>query len=370
MPISTINTNSIADDAVTVPKVTDQVLTHRNLIINGAMQVAQRGTSETGVNSTQYANGPDRWKVAINHGTFTISQSTTAPAGFATSYKFDCTTADTSLAADAQINLQQRIEGLNVQSIKKGTSDAKPVTVSFHVRSNKTGTYICSLFDEDNQRRVAKTYTIDSANTWERKTITFPADTTGALNNDTGIGLYVQWYIAAGSNYTSGTLATTWESQTEANICPGLTVNMADSTDNEWYITGIQLEVGDTATPFEHRSYGEELSLCQRYYQRITATGGTNHYVGTLQAYSSANVFGLIAQYIVPLRTKPTVGQSGTFKSSRAGSQDTGNATIDNFAGSDVGWMTGGWGGGTYTAGNAAIAKWTENAYLEADAEL
>ena len=250
---------------------------NRNLIINGAMQVAQRGTSETGVNSTQYANGPDRWKVAINHGTFTISQSTTAPAGFATSYKFDCTTADTSLAADAQINLQQRIEGLNVQSIKKGTSDAKPVTVSFHVRSNKTGTYICSLFDEDNTRRVAKTYTIDLANTWERKTITFPADTTGALNNDTGIGLYVQWYIAAGSNYTSGTLATTWESQTVANICPGLTVNMADSTSNEWYITGVQLEVGEQATPFEHRSFGDELARCERYYQIAAPLAGNGN---------------------------------------------------------------------------------------------
>ena len=280
---------------------------NRNLIINGAMQGAQRGTSETGVNSTQYANGPDRWKVAINHGTFTISQSTTAPAGFATSYKFDCTTADTSLAADAQINLQQRIEGLNVQSIKKGTSDAKPVTVSFHVRSNKTGTYICSLFDEDNTRRVAKTYTIDSANTWERKTITFPADTTGALNNDTGIGLYVQWYIAAGSNYTSGTLATTWESQTVANICPGLTVNIADSTDNEWYMTGVQLEVGEQATPFEHRSFGDELALCQRYYYQ--AVQGSYLIVGMNDTTSNCETsFGLP----VEMRADPSLSTSGT----------------------------------------------------------
>ena len=278
---------------------------NRNLIINGAMQVAQRGTSETGVNSTQYADGPDRWKVAINHGTFTISQSTTAPAGFATSYKFDCTTADTSLAADAQINLQQRIEGLNVQSIKKGTSDAKPVTVSFHVRSNKTGTYICSLFDEDNTRRVAKTYTIDSANTWERKTITFPADTTGALNNDTGIGLYVQWYIAAGSNYTSGTLATTWESQTVANICPGLTVNMADSTDNEWYITGVQLELGEQATPFEHRTFADDFIACQRYYQ-----------IGAFLAGSGNDSnFRTTVSFSTPMRAQPTLSTpSDAFK--------------------------------------------------------
>mgnify|MGYP003638539320 CR=1 FL=1 len=286
---------------------------NKNLIINGAMQVAQRGTSETGVNSTQYANGPDRWKVAINHGTFTISQSTTAPAGFATSYKFDCTTADTSLAADAQINLQQSIEGLNVQSIKKGTSDAKPVTVSFHVRSNKTGTYICSLFDEDNIRRVAKTYTIDSANTWERKTITFPADTTGALNNDTGIGLYVQWYIAAGSNYTSGTLATTWESQTVANICPGLTVNMADSTDNEWYITGVQLEIGEQATPFEHRSFGDELARCQRYYYfHGQGTGSNSGDIGIGSYYDSVSL-DVVVQFPVTMRATPTVdATSGT----------------------------------------------------------
>ena len=348
---------------------------NRNVIINGAMQVAQRGTSTASISSSN-TFVLDRTRLSVtNGGTWTMSQSTTVPSGqgFSHSLKVDCTTADTSLGSSDFLLLQQLIEGQNAQHFAYGTSGAKSVVVSFWIRSNKTGTYTLEVQQQDSSNAFyqnAKAFTISSADTWEKKEITFVGNTSNNIINSNAVGFYVTIWLGTGSSRTSGTFTNgTWHNTT-ANRIHSSQVNLADSTSNELYLTGMSLELGEQATPFEHRSFGDELARCQRYYQRITATGGSNHYVGTLQAYNSSNVFGLIAQYIEPLRTKPTVGQSVTFKSSQTASADTGNATIDNFAGSDVGWMTGGWGGGTYTAGNAAITKWTENAYLEADAEL
>ena len=247
-------------------------LTGRNLIINGAMQVAQRGTSQTGVTNDGYKDAPDRFKVqAGTAGTWTVSQSTTAPDGFSNSYKFDCTTANASLSADSNLHLVYKFEGQDLQHLKKGTSGAESITLSFWVRSAKTGTYIAQLKDQDNNRSYAQAYTISSADTWEHKTLTYAGDTTGVLDNDNGDSFRVFWWLVAGSNYTSGTLATAWESTTEANRAVGQ-VNLADSTSNDWYITGIQLEVGEQATPFEHRSFADEFAKCKRYYQRWDAT--------------------------------------------------------------------------------------------------
>jgi hypothetical protein len=245
-------------------------LSNRNLIINGAMQVAQRGDT-TGVTTSQYG-GPDRFKFGIaTAGTFDISQSTTAPNGFANSYKLDCTTADASLAAGDLVVAQTRIEGQDLQQLKKGTSDAESVTLSFYVRSNKTGTYALELLDNHNNRQVTKTYTISSADTFEYKSITFPADTTGPFNDNNSNALTVLWWLGAGTNYTSGTATGSWAASTSANRAVGLNVNIADNTANEWLITGVQLEVGEQATPFEHRSYADELARCQRYYEIYTS---------------------------------------------------------------------------------------------------
>ena len=184
---------------------------NRNLIINGAMQVAQRGTSETSVTSSQYADAPDRFKVAMTTaGTWTVSQSTTSPEGFSNSYKFDCTAANGSLSSDSNIQLLQRIEGQNLQQLAKGTSGAKSVTVSFYVRTNKTGTYTLELFDRDNTRTFSKTYTVSSANTWEFKSVTFAGDTSGVLDNDNAVSLDVSWFLAAGTDFTSGTFSSGW----------------------------------------------------------------------------------------------------------------------------------------------------------------
>ena len=242
-----------------------QIGGRRNIIINGAMQVAQRGTSFA-LSGTADTFITDRFLISNSDtGAWTASQSTDAPTGFSNSLKMDCTTAD---ASPTFLTLMTRFEGQDVQHLKKGTSSAEKITLSFFVKSNKTGTYIAELRDIDNNRTIGKAYTISSADTWEQKIITYDGDTTGAFDNDNGNSLQIIWYLAVGSVYNSGTLATSWGSRVNANTAVGQ-VNLADSTDNEWYITGVQLEVGSQATPFEHRSFGEELELCKRYFELI-----------------------------------------------------------------------------------------------------
>ena len=270
-------------------------LSNRNLIINGAMQVAQRGTSQTGITGNGYFQAPDRWRFEVNSaGTWSVSQSTTAPDGFSNSYKIDCTTADASLAAGDYILFMQRLEGQDLQHLKKGTASAESVTISFWVRSAKTGTYIVELDDNDNARNINKSFTISAADTWEHKTITFAGDTTGAFDNDNNASLRVIFWLAAGSNFTTGTLATSWEATNNVDRAVG-NVNLADSTSNTFYLTGVQLEVGEQATPFEHRSFGDEVIRCQRYFERSyqigTATGAaTASGAKMFQMASSATV--------------------------------------------------------------------------------
>ena len=260
-----------------------QIGGRRNILYNGAMQVAQRGTSFTSIGGTAGVYSLDRMRYGftMNSGRLTITQSTDTPNGFANSLKVDITTAESSLNASSGAAIGQFIEGQDVQQFKKGTSDAEQYTLSFHVKSNVTGTYIVELFDQDNTRQVSKSYTIDSANTWEKKTLTFPADTTGAFDNDNATSLIIQWFLASGTDRTSGTLNTSSASSTDANRAVGQ-ANLFSSTDNEWYITGMQLEVGSTATPFEHRSFGEELALCQRYYVEEDGVSMRNFTGGTI----------------------------------------------------------------------------------------
>ena len=282
-----------------------QIGGRRNILYNGAMQVAQRGTSFTSIGGTAGVYSLDRMRYGftMNSGRFTITQSTDSPNGFANSLKVDITTAESSLNASSGAAFSQFLEGQDVQQFKKGTSDAEEYSLSFHVKSNVTGTYIVELFDNDNTRQVSKSYTIDSANTWERKTITFPADTTGAFDNDNASSLFVQWFLASGTDRTSGTLNTSWASSTNANRAVGQ-ANLFSSTDNEWYITGMQLEVGSTATPFEHRSFGEEFSLCSRYYEVAEAYGNSYHYNDST---SSSDREDITATYKVEKRATPTL---------------------------------------------------------------
>ena len=270
----------------------------RNIIINGDMSIAQRSTSVSGITGSGY-NTIDRMRTfGSNFGTFTQSQSTDVPSGqgFATSLKMDCTTAK-SLDANTNLGIQHKIEGQFLQYLKKGTSSAESLTLSFWVKSNKTGTYIVELRDQDNSRVNSQSYTISSANTWEKKTLTYAGDTTGAFDNDNGDSFRVQMYLAAGSDRTSGTLNTSWNSITNANSAVGQ-VNLADSTSNEWYITGVQLEAGTAASDFEFLPHDVQLNRCYRYFhiggascgRSASTTGGTTYYTYPLQMRSGPSL--------------------------------------------------------------------------------
>ena len=249
----------------------------RNLIINGAMQVAQRGTSFSSVSSAgnYYL---DRWIFSVGAlGAATISQSTDAPSGFSKSLKYQCTTAEASPASGDYIIIVHRFEGQDLQHLNKGASDAKSVTVSFWVKSNKTGAFQVNLYDSDNTRIIGSNVTINASATWEYKTITFAGDTSGALNDDNARSLDLEMWLDAGTDFTTGATPTSWEASATADRAAGTTLAIGDSTSNYFQITGVQLEVGSVATPFEHRSYGEELALCQRYYWKGELSSGPTY---------------------------------------------------------------------------------------------
>ena len=278
-------------DGVQMP--TAGPLSGRRININGAMQVAQRGTV---VNAGNEYGGPDRYRLAKNDGAYTISQDTDAPSGsgFASSFKIDVTSAASS-TGNQYVIFQHKMEGQDLQQFKKGTSSAESFTLQFWIKSTKTGTYVVELTHSDQSRHVCKTYTVNSSNTWEYKTITFPADTSGVLANDNASSLQLNWWLYAGSTYASGTLPTSWATFADANSAVGQ-VNAADSTSNNILFTGIQLEVGEKATPFEHRSYGDELAKCQRYFQDGTyfQTDGngpmTVHFIREMRAAPTMSI--------------------------------------------------------------------------------
>ena len=258
---------SKAADLARTASASETALSNRNIIINGAMQISQRSASVTGITGDGYYT-LDRWDSRINTmGTWTQSQSTDVPtgAGFATSLKMDCTTADASPAAGDNVRFFYAIEGQDLQQLKYGTADAEQLTLSFWVKATKTGVNVVTLYQDDGTKSISGTYTIGTTNTWEYKTLTFVGNTADVIANDNTRGLLCIWQLGAGSDRTSGTLRTTWTAYAVADEAVGQ-VNNADSTSNDWYITGVQLEVGTVATPFEHRSYGQELALCQRYY--------------------------------------------------------------------------------------------------------
>jgi hypothetical protein len=269
------------------------------------MSIAQRATSETGITGAGYKT-LDRFRLGGTvPGAWTWSQSTTVPTGqgFATSMKLECTTAEGSLASGDTMYFQHKIEGQNLQYLKKGTSSAESTTISFWVRSAKTGTYIVMLYDNDNNRHISKSYTISSADTWEKKTITFAGDTTGAFDNDNNKSLEIYIWLVAGANASSGTLATSWESLTEANQAVGQ-VNLADSTSNEWYITGVQLEAGTSATNFEFLPTDVNLKRCYRYYEVIVS--GNTKVIAPAITYTASTAAGII-NFKTTKRATPTL---------------------------------------------------------------
>ena len=319
-----ITTTKIADANVTNPKLTSgSQQNFRNIIINGDMSIAQRATSTASITSSGY-HTLDRFKTLMDSlGTWTQSQSTDVPTGegFASSLKMDCTTADASPSAGDYLVIRQLFEGQNLQYLKKGTASAVSLTLSFWVKSTKTGTFICEFEDTDNSRNISKSYTVNTTNTWEFKTVTFSGDTTGAFTNDNGGSLVLNFWLGAGSTYTSGTLATTWGSPTSANRVVGQ-VNIADNTANDFYITGVQLEAGTTASDFEFLPVDANLKRCQRYCHRVQGTSGDEKGIGSGFCVNSTRA---IITFIHPvtMRAEPTITEALIQISYRVSSADS-----------------------------------------------
>jgi hypothetical protein len=268
------------------------------------MSLAQRGTSASNV-STGY-NTVDRFKILRGAGQLNVSQETDAPSGsgFVKSFKVLEGSSGANPGASDTNRIQQIFEGQNLQYLKKGTSSAESLTLSFWIKATVTGTYIAELYDLDNTRQISKSYTVSSASTWEYKTITFAGDTTGAFGNDNGDSMSVSLFLTAGSNFTSGTLSTSWSSVTTANRAVGQ-VNALASGNDFVQITGIQLEAGEVASDFEFLPVDVNLQRCQRYYQT------TQSFVGN----GSSNTSQCVGETAIgiPMRATPSLSLSGNF---------------------------------------------------------
>ena len=270
---------------------------HRNLIINGAMQVAQRGTSFTG--SSEYTLDRFYFNIAnTDQLACTVTQDSDAPDGFYNSLKVEVTTAETTLDSDEFVRVFHRFEGQNLQHLQYGTSSAKSVTLSFWVKASVTGDYAVLFYRNlATGRSITKTYTINSANTWEYKTITIDRDQTTATPSDNVSRFEIDWALAAGTDWTS-TDGTSWNTYVAGKFAYGQTANLIGTANATWQITAVQLELGSTATPFEHRSYGDELAKCQRYFQKINGAAS--------RAYTSDGYWGYGITSPVTMRSTPT----------------------------------------------------------------
>ena len=282
-----------------------QLAGRRNIVINGGMKVAQRSTSVTGLGATTGYYVLDRFRTPMStSGRFTMAQVADGPAGFAKCMKITTTTADTSIAATELLIFEQRIEGQDVQQLQKGTATAKQVTVSFYVKGNAAATYVCELYDHDNTRNITQSFTVTTD--WRRIELTFAADTSDPLDDDNAVSLSANIWLHAGSNRTSGTfVSNTWADVNETNRCAVSNfTSIFDSTNRTFFLTGVQVELGSTATEFEHRSYGEELALCQRYLPAFNAESTTDTFAtGT---FTSNAIAFINYPFLVEPRVTPT----------------------------------------------------------------
>ena len=307
-----------------------QIGGRRNIIINGAMQVAQRGTSTTGLGSSISYGSLDRFIIEAGNtaGRLTMAQVADVHDGFANAMKLTCTTADTSIASNEFAILSQRLEGQDLQQMKKGTSSAESVTVTFYVKGNASATYTLELRDNDNSRFNSQEFPVTTD--WVRVSRTFVGDTTGAFDDDNALSLKCNIHLHAGSDLDGGThVSNTWGTTSNTRVGENQT-SFFDSTDRTFFITGWQMEVGSQATPFEHRSFGEELALCQRYYYHHVAGGDTEKLVGSGIAYAS-NQGNVATHFPTTMRTIPALdADTGTnyYKVLGATYVDTFNAFV------------------------------------------
>jgi len=304
-----------------------QIGGRRNIIINGAMQVSQRATSATGLGASDGYFTVDRFQLNFSSTSarFTMTQdSPTDLPGFTKALKLDCTTADTSLSAGEYLILHHKLEGQDVQQLKKGTSDAEKFTISFYVKGNANATYTLEIEDVDNNRYNSQEFSITTS--WNRVVLTFDGDTTGVLGNDNGNSIRINFWLFVGSNFTSGTHTdNVWHTTGTQRVGDNQT-SLADSTDRTFFLTGLQMELGSVATPFEHKRTGEQLQECQRYFQKISSMDCAAAYVSG----QPAPTFNFA--YPTPMRSAPTItitNPAGGIGNS--GSYNQRNITADSY---------------------------------------
>ena len=309
------NAITLATDGTCTAKVTNN-LSNRNLIINGAMQVNQR-VSTSGLDDFNVVTGTmytlDRWR-AVGSSSFDwdsarVKQVSDSPDEFSNSLRVDIGNTETPSGGQNGL-IHQYIEAQNLQHLAYGTSSAKTCTLSFWVRSNKTGTYCAQISHHDAGKYLMYEYSISSANTWEKKTITFSGNTSDAITNDNGIGLEISFLLTSGpDDHVSATAS--WTAKPGGGggskyLATSNQVNLWDHADNVWYLTGVQLEVSDYATDFEMRSYGDELQRCLRYFYRAndstTQTGGRDYCI-----VESSTQMTCLMHFPVTMRAAPSI---------------------------------------------------------------
>ena len=356
----------------------------RNIIQNGAMNVAQRSASVTGLGAATGYFTVDRWLLASSGtaGRLTMSQTADGPNGIsANCLKLDCTTADTSIAAGELLQVVQKIEGQNLQRIGKGVAGAKQITVSFYVKASAAFDFVCELSDLDNTRQISKLFSTTTG--WVRHELTYAADEddgSSPFGDDNAASLNLTFWLHAGTTYTGGTLNTaTFANTTSANRAAGID-SFFSSTDNNFFITGVQLEVGPVATEFEQEDISTTLKKCYRYFQKIAAASGAA-YKRLGLGYTSTTTGG---DFTFPLETTlrdvPTLGTTGTAANYAIYHANTITATsvvpyIDT--GTDQGTQSNmffysGTVGSGLTAGQGAslLSNNNTSAFLSVDAEL
>ena len=347
---SAVTSAKIASDAVDNSKlaVDAQRLANRNMVINGNMEIHQRRATDTHNDSVI-----DRFtlvKNQLDEGDFTTKhQSITDNPPFSNELEIKCTTNDTSIASNELIRVRYRFEASTLQRLCYGTPDAKSSTLSFYVKTNLEGeTFGVALTTQDGTSQViGTTYTIEQANTWQRVIFNVPGNVNGTINNDTGNGMMLVWGLTVGSQFR-GTDNSDWVNNSDAANLTGHTANIASSTDNEWHLTGVQWELGDTATEFEQESFEQNLARCQRYYQKsynYEGDPGTATTAGEIgndgNPSSGANTGQMIDfhSYYCEMRTTPTMtfydvaGTSGKVSTTKHGTNEYNGETGDVFRG-------------------------------------
>lgn len=356
------------------------------LVINSDMAVAQRSTSASSISTSGY-HSVDRFRYSNSSSAVvvTISQETLSSGnaylnGFHNAMKLDCTTADTSIASGHLTAMQYKLEAQDCTVFRKGTANAQKMTVAFWFKATKTGTYILQLGDSDNNRKICKSYTVSSTDTWEHKVLVLDMETSNAMNDDNGSGFVLTWFLVAGSDYSGGTLATSWEAtEWNSNSAVGQ-VNAFDSTSNNVHITGVQLEVGEytssTLPPFQFESYGDNLKRCERYCIQLDhdMSSGNETQVGIGWAYNTASAYAF-KDFPVQMRTQPTMssadGDGTNFYRIHTGNSASNFEELAFASASKRGYWIAKTGLSSLTANQIhTVEMLHSNAYVRADAEL